>query len=839
MEIRHKFGAELSVSLQKVLRIFSPALSVLGILLLPVMSHATEITSVSLEKSAQGDVLRIQSDGELDYQSFDLSAPPRLVLKFSKVTVKKGVAGIKNAKPGVRNVAVSSSGSGARLDVTLSKALAYKVEQKAGALLFRFVPVATASKVKVPNAAVLKDISIVDRGDTTELIVRGDHMNASHDAFVTNQGRNLIVDFWGASSNLPKEHYAAATQKVSDVTVGQAKGRVRLVVKLLPGVNEKHQIDASSGKLVVRFGSVTPKRKAAEVLVEGVHFKPNDRIAQLVVRTNVSDPIVSVHEEKGVAIIDIRKAALAKGQERSQDVSAFPGPIRQVDAYKLGDKVRIVARLRDKVEISSFQQGNVLTISFVPKDLAASKGGTSRAGALAYTGQKVSFDYQGIDIKNALRLIAEMSNMNFIMGEDVQGKVNMHLENVPWDQALDIILASQGLGKEQEGNVMRIAPLPVLTKERQGKLAARKSESELTPLITEFITLSFAKATEVKTMLEAVSASPTAPVAGAAAATPAAGASPSSASTMLSPRGSFVVDERTNTLIVKDTQASINNIKRLITKIDQPVKQVLIEARIVEASDNFTRELGVSWGGQINGRGGKTTNRLASISKRVVPLSTSQVLQTTPQTNGFLVDLPAAVGAGAGGQIGLAIGALNKAFALDLELSAAEADDKIKIVSNPRVVTTNLKTATINQGSEIPFQTSSANGGINVTFKKATLGLSVTPQITADNRIMLQVSVTKDAPSGSAVGGNPIINTKQITTEIFLNNGETIVIGGIYTRDKTKNVAGIPGLSHIPLLGWLFKKDVKVDNKTELLIFLTPTILKTAPQQTADVVQGA
>jgi len=795
------------------------------LLISPFAVNASEITGLSLEKSAEGDVLSIRSDGELDYQSFDLSAPARLVLTFPAATISKKVEAIEGGESGVGNVSTSVTKTGARLDITLSKALSYKVEQQDKSLVLRFSPVSGSQVKAAQESAVLKDISIADQGDVTELVVRGEHMNASHDAFVTNHGRTLIMDFWGAESMLPKEHFAASTQKVQSVTVGEAKGRVRLVVNLLPGVSDKHQIDATAGQMIVRFGSVTAKHKAAVVQVEQVLFKPNDRISQMVIRTNVSNPVVSLHEEKGAAILDIKKAALAKGQERSQDVSEFPGPLSQIDAYKAGDKVRIVARLRDKVEISSFQQGNVLTVTFVPKDIASAKRGSAKGEAFEYTGQKVSFDYQGIDIRNALLLISEMSDMNIIMGEDVQGKLSMRLENVPWDQALDIILTSQGLGKEVQGNVMRIAPLPVLVKERQNSLAARQSEAELAPLITEFITLSFAKASDVKAMLETVKEADAAASSTTTDTAASATSSSSSAASsgMLSPRGSFVVDERTNTLIVKDTEDSINSIKRLIAQVDKPVKQVLIEARIVEASDNFTRELGVRWGGQVSGKGGRVTN---------------QVSNSTTAPGGFLIDLPAATAATSGGTLGLAVGAINNAFNLNLELSAAEADDKIKIVSNPRVVTTNLKTATINQGSEIPYQTQSANGGTNVEFKQANLGLEVTPQITADNRIMLQVKATKDSPSATAVAGNPVINTKQVETEIFMNNGETIVIGGIYTRDNTQNTAGVPLLSRIPLLGWLFKKQTKLDNKTELLIFITPTIMESPTKTGGEVAQG-
>ncbi|MDQ6966236.1 MAG: AMIN domain-containing protein, partial [Mariprofundaceae bacterium] len=592
------------------------ALLACALLISPLAVNASEITGLSLEKSAEGDVLSISFDGELDYQSFDLSAPDRLVLTFPGATFSKNVEAIAGGESGVGNVSTSVAKTGARLDITLSRALTYKVEQQEKSLVLRFSPVSGSQAKVAQQTAVLKDISIADQGDMTEMVVRGEHMNASHDAFVTNHGRTLIMDFWGAESMLPKEHFSAATQKVQSVTVGEAKGRVRLVVNLLPGVSDKHQIDATASQMIVRFGSVAAKRKAAVVQVEQVLFKPNDRISQMVIRTNVSNPVVSLHEEKGAAILDIKKAALAKGQERSQNVSDFPGPLSQIDAYKAGDKVRIVARLRDKVEISSFQQGNVLTVTFVPKDIASARRGSTKGDAFEYTGQKLTVDYQGTDIRNALRLIAEMSDMNIIMGEDVQGKLNMRLENVPWDQALDIILTSQGLGKQVQGNVMRIAPQLVLTKERMTKLEAGQSAAELAPLITEYIPLRYAKVEDVEAMLNKAAkneSTQTANVGNVPSDATVASANASfTQNRILSERGSFVIDPRTNTLIVKDTEESINNVKRLVVRIDTPVKQVLIEARIVEASDNFTRDLGIRWGGQVSGKSGRVTHQLSN-----------------------------------------------------------------------------------------------------------------------------------------------------------------------------------------------------------------------------------
>jgi len=788
----------------------------LAFLLMPDIALAAQVNGISLQKSPGGDVVTIRADAPLTYELFELKAPSRLVVSFPGASLKKGLEPLHDDHPGVNSVFPVVSGKGVRLEIGMDRVLSYKVDEKGKKLVFRFAAAAAGEKNGAGSAAVLKDIDIRDRGPVTELVLRGDHMDVNHDAFVTNKGRTLILDFWGATSMLPKEHYAVSTQKVSGVTVGQADGRVRLVVNLIKGGQENHQIDASSGKMVVRFGDVTAKRKTTVVQVEDVHFQPDDRVAHLTVRTNVTNPIVNIYEKKGDVILDIRKAALAPGQQRTQDVRDFPGPVKQVDAYTINDQVRIVARTREKVNVSSFQQGNVLTLTLVPKDIAAALVGAKEAEKLAYSGQKVTFDFKDIEIQNALKLIAEMSDLNIIMSDDVSGKLTMHLVGVPWDQALDLILATRGLGQERQGNVMRIAPLKVLQAENDARLKAKKTTADLEPLITEFISLGFAKVADIKTILAGAKSSEK---------TSGAGKGASSSLGLSSARGSVLVDERTNTLIIHDTQPVINNIKRLIAKIDRPEKQVLISARIVEANDSFSRDLGVRWGGQVSGRGGKVTNQVSNTSN-------------PPGGGGFLVDLPAAVGSGAGGQIGLALGALNNAFNLDLELSAAEADDQIKIISSPRVVTTNLKKATISQGSDIPFLTTSQNG-TNIIFKKANLSLEVTPQITAQRSLLLHILVTKDAVSGSSVGGNPIIDTKTVETDVFMDNGETIVIGGIYTRNQQHTTNGVPGLMRIPIIGWMFKKKFRKDDKKELLIFLTPKILEGKPGQATNLAKSS
>jgi len=809
------------------------ALFTLLFFLQPFSAQAVQVNDISLQKSPGGDVVTIRADGPMTYELFDLKAPSRLVVNIPGASLKKGLEPLHDDHPGVNSVFPVVSGDGVRLEIGMDRVLSYKVDEKGKKLVVRFAATAAAGgKNAAGSAAVLKDIDIRDRGSVTELVLRGDHMDVNHDAFVTNKGHTLILDFWGATSMLPKEHYAVSTQKVSGVTVGQAEGRVRLVVNLIKGGQESHQIDASGQQMVVRFGGVAVKRRAAVVQVEEVHFQPDDRVAHLQIRTDAANPIINIYEKQGNVVLDIKKAALAAGQQRTQDVRDFPGPVKQVDAYTVDDQVRIVARLREKVDVSSFQQGNVLTLTLMPKDIAAARRGMKGKEKFAYTGQKVTFDFKDIDIRNSLKLIAEMSDLNIIMSDDVNGKLTMRLVDVPWDQALDLILSARGLGKERQGNVMRIAPTKVLAEERQNRLEALQGSEQLEPLVTEFITLSYARVEDIKKMLSGASANSSkgGGTTGASTGGSAGAASASSETTIgiLSPRGSFLVDERTNTLIIKDTRDSVNNIKRLIATIDKPVEQVLIAARIVEASDDFTRDLGVRWGGQVNGHGGKVQHTLGRNANLQVP-PTGPNPGGAPAVGGpgFLVDLPASAIAG---QFGLAIGAINNAFNIDLELSAAESEGKVKIISNPRVVTTNLKTATIDSGKDIPFTTVSQNG-TNVQFKKATLGLEVTPQITADKRVILHVVVTKDSPTGSLVGteNNPLVSTKRIDTEIFMDNGETIVIGGIYTRDRENNINGVPGFMHIPVLGWLFKKKSVVDKKTELLIFITPKILESRP----------
>jgi len=824
---RNQLGGTTMNGKGNILKYLASICVLFGVLSMASVAQAAQITNIKLSDASDGDVLRIGSDGALNYQVFDLDGPPRLILSFPNTTLATAVKELQSSGKGVTHVYPVSDKGTARLEVSLSEVLTYDIKETSDhALLVHFSRVKDKQDVNTAMHAVIKDIEVHDRGSVTELILRGEHMDANHNAFMTQGNQQLILDFWGASTHLKKTNFQYATQRINGVMVGQADDRVRLVVKLLPSDDMHQQIDASAGELVVRLGGVVATEKAGMLKVESVDFQPDDRIAHVMIRTDGTDPVINVREKGKHIVIDVKKSKLLAGQERSQDVSAFPGPVRQIDTYQLGENVRIVTRLREKVSVTSFQQGNVFTINFEPEDLALARLNAGERDKFAYTGQKVTFDFKDIDIRNALKLIAEMSNLNIIMSDDVTGVLTMHLVDVPWDQALELILSARGLGKQTSGNVMRVAPMEVLRAEYATRLEAQRGSQQLEPLLTEFITLSYTKVDDVKKIIEGASANATKTTGGVATAANAPSSSGGSSETsvgILSPRGSFLIDVRTNTLIIKDTQASINAIKRLVAVVDKPIKQVLIEARIVEASDNFQRDIGVRWGGSIKNNTGV---RFPSS----VTVGSATGVSGTTGNRGFLVDLPAAVQTGSGGAIGIALGSLTNLINLDLELSAAESEGEIKIISNPRVITTNLKPAKISQGVDVAFSTTSQNG-TQTQFKKAVLSLTATPQITADNHVIMQLLVTKDSPFLDSAGATTAsISTKTVETEVYMDNGETVVIGGIYTRDMVKSTNKVPGLASIPILGYLFQKNLKKDNRSELLVFVTPKILKTASE---------
>ncbi len=448
-------------------------------------------------------------------------------------------------------------------------------------------------------------------------------------------------------------------------------------------------------------------------------------------------------------------------------------------------------------QISSVSKSPVM---FSPAELGMKK---------YYTGRKISLDFKDADIQDILRIIAEVANKNIITSENVQGKITIRMINVPWDQALDIILQTNKLGMVQVGNIIRIAPLSELRKEEEAQLESKQKQEKLEALVTRIIPVNYAKASDLAAQVK----------------------------TLLTSRGSVNIDTRTNSIIVKDVPKVVSESEQLVKALDLQTPEVLIEARIVEANTNFSRQLGVQWGGTYNASPaygnatGLSFPNTIGIGGPINKASSTGV--PNPLTGGvgssgsnFLVNLPAAVGVGSGGGIGMTFGNLTNSFLLDLQLSAMEQTGEGKIISSPKVTTLDNTQAKIQQGLSIPYQTVSQMG-TQTQFIDAVLSLEVTPHITANGSIIMKIQVENDAPNTSilSAGGVPSISKKEANTQVLVKNGETTVIGGIYQMSRSKTVSGVPWFYKIPIIGWLFKNTSSTNATTELIVFITPRIV--------------
>jgi type IV pilus assembly protein PilQ len=415
-----------------------------------------------------------------------------------------------------------------------------------------------------------------------------------------------------------------------------------------------------------------------------------------------------------------------------------------------------------------------------------------------YSGRRISLDLQDADLVNVMRLFGEVANLNIILAPDVRGKVTVRMINIPWDQAMDIILKMNGLGYILEDNILRIASIGALTREAEEEARAKESKKKAEDLITRVVSINYAKAGEISGTLKK----------------------------SLSARGETVVDDRTNTIIIKDIARNVDEVLTLIKLLDKVIPQVMIEARIVEATTTFTRDIGVQWGGSAKADA-TYGNATGFTFPNSIGVTGGPTIGATPSGSGnYFVNLPAAAGAGTGGAIGFTFGSLNKALNLDLVLSAMESTGEGKVISSPRVSALDNKEAKIQQGQSIPYSTTSASG-TSTQFIQANLELTVTPHVTPDNKIFMKVKATKNAPDTSlSVGGQPSIRNNEATTEILLGDGETAVIGGILIIDRAESIQRVPFFADLPLIGWLFRQKINKDSKRELLIFITPKVIK-------------
>jgi type IV pilus assembly protein PilQ len=527
-------------------------------------------------------------------------------------------------------------------------------------------------------------------------------------------------------------------------------------------------------------------------------------------------------EDKKVSL-KLSNVILADKFQVSRDVSDFDSPINFISSFrdpiKPSDVIVVIELKESRVPVDVSQSGNRLVLNFgesqaaraaaeqqvdvsvSPEDLYAFDFRlTSMPGAVkTYKGQLVSFDFKDADIRDVLRIISDISGLNMIIASNVAGTVTLKLANVPWDQALDVILEDAGLGAFLDGNVLRIAPLGTLQARQRAVRKTVQTNEELEPLITRQVFVNYASAAELIPLVDP----------------------------LLSDRGELRVDTRTNSILINDTAGRAGQIESLVEDLDTRTPQVLIESRIVQATLSFTRELGVQWGFDYKASAatGNPTGATFPSSVEVGGTSIGAPFGTTGDN--FIIDLPAAAGTGSGGVLGIVLGSLTGAFDLDLRLSAFENRGDARILSSPKVLTLENTPARIEQGVSIPFLSVSA-AGTQTQFVDATLSLSVTPQVTNDNRILMEIVVTDNSPDTalSGAGGQPSIRRNEATTRVLASDGETIVIGGIFTRRMDERTNGLPWFSRLPLLGWLFQKNTTGDERRELIVFITPRIIR-------------
>jgi len=538
-------------------------------------------------------------------------------------------------------------------------------------------------------------------------------------------------------------------------------------------------------------------------------------------------PYAVTRPDARTLVLTFEGAELPKKLERTLDTSAFDGPVQMVSSFNqpTTGQVRVVVSLRGNAaeEVSPTPGG--LAWTFTPAEsarraveepvvrvtapAAEAAGFAAEAPAYAasgapqargYTGRKITLDFHDIEIRNLLRLIADVSKKNIVVAEDVSGRVTVSLRNVPWDQALDLVLRTKGLGQEDLGNVIRIAKLDEIAKEQQARAEAEKARIPLIPLKTRILPVNFARAADMAGRVKET----------------------------LTERGTVSTDERTNVLIVHDTQEALARAEGLVRNLDTEIPQVLIESRIVEASSNYNRALGVQWGGAaaMNQANGNPTGLIFPNNVAATGASGGGPTTGTASTPNYAVNLPAAIGQGSGGGIGFTFGSIGGAFNLNLRLSALENSGIVKTISAPRISTIDNKEATIGQGISIPFSQTSASG-VNTTFIEAKLELKVTPHVSPDGSVLLKIKATNNAPNPQLTGANgqPSISRREAETEVLVKDGDTTVIGGIYTRQTSNSTTSVPWLGKIPVLGYFFRSTTNQDDHTELLIFITPRIL--------------
>jgi len=671
------------------------------------------------------------------------------------------------------------------------------------------------------NGVAIQDISFSSRpGSKFEIRLEFDGPPPTPKTYTIEKPARISLDFPGVTSALDRKKFALPYGNATGVLVLESGGRTRMIVNLVKLVSHQSRIEGNT--LIVEVGNeganeylkpiadpLALKTHAvaadkSSVIIESLEFQRSDEgEGRLMLTLSNPDVDVNVYSEGGLVKIEFLDTSAVEGLLRRYDVTDFATPVSTIDVTSSERGVVFALKATGDYDYLAFQTDLHYVVSVKP---LTPREVETRKSEFAYVGDRLSLNFQDIEVRAVLQLIADFTELNLVASDTVSGRITLRLQNVPWDQALDLVLKTKGLDKRQVGNVLMVAPAAEIAERERQEIEANKQIAELAPLQTEFIRIRYANAADVVGLFEAGS---------------------EEGGTLISRRGSVIVDTRTNSLIVTDTAAKLDEIRELIDHVDIPIRQVMIEARIVIAQSDVAQQLGIRWGGGYLDIGNDDVFSASGDLENVTSLNEAVISGETPTLSfpgALLVDLGVATATGS-----FAVGYTSNDLFLTAELSALEAAGKGEVVSQPKIITGDKQRAVIKSGTEIPYQESSANGETTVAFKEAVLSLQVTPNITPDDRILLDLVINQDSvgdlvPSGSG-GAIPTIDTTQLTTQVLVGNGETVVLGGVFRTEDIESVSKVPFFGDLPYLGAFFKSTNYQSTKTETLIFITPRIL--------------
>ena len=665
------------------------------------------------------------------------------------------------------------------------------------------------------SAATMQDIEFSSLpGDKTEIRMEFDGTPPNPNGYTIEQPARIVLDLPGVTSSLDEKHHDLGIGNARRVSVISTKDRTRAIVNLTQLVSYETEVRGNTLYVMVGGGAASGEPAPQEFVsaddqrtyspssssgssITDVDFRRGNSGEGRVIFT-LSNPKVpvDVSSDGGRIRVEVRNTDLPQRLQRRLDVTDFATPVQIVDALQEGDHTVFTIAAEGDYDYLAYQADDTMSIDVTPLTAEEIE---DRQDIFKFTGEKLSLNFQDIEVRSVLQLIADFTDLNLVASDTVSGRITLRLKNVPWDQALELILKTKGLDQRQVGNVLLVAPAAEIAAREKLELENQKQISELAPLRTEFIQVRYASASELFNLFD----------------------SSGGGSSIMSERGSVIVDERTNAIILTDTADRLEEFRGVIAQLDIPVRQVLIEARIVTANATFSEQFGIAWGGGGIDADGNDPIRFGGSQETLTELRDPGALITDITTPG---DLVVDLGVTQAGTTSFGIGLTSGEFLLDLELSALATDGHAEVVARPKVITADKSPAVIESGVEIPYQEATSSGATSTSFKDAVLSLEVTPQITPDDRIIMELNVKQDTV-GQVFNGVPSINTNEIQTEVLVDNGQTVVLGGIFQTDKNISTTKTPVLGDLPYVGRLFKRTVERDDKNELLIFITPRII--------------